>query len=86
MLGDEMGLSEGGAMAYGAGRRDVCGEGVWVGAYGAVGVWAKKMGLRRVPIFVNLKSNTMKNTMQRYRFPEKLATVSMNNCQFIGFY
>jgi len=38
MLGDEMGLSEGGAMAYGAGRRDVCGEGVWVGAYGAVGL------------------------------------------------
>ena len=26
---------------------------------------AKKMGLRRVPTFVNLKSNTMKNTMQR---------------------
>ena len=70
----------------GQGGRDVCGERVWVGGYGAVGVWAKKMGLRRVPIFVNLKSNTMKNTMQRYRFPEKLATVSMNNCQFIGFY
>ena len=24
------------------------------------------MGQRSVPIFVNLKSNTMKNTMQRY--------------------
>ena len=24
-----------------------------------------KKGLRRVPIFVNLKSNTMKNTVQR---------------------
>ena len=29
--------------------------------------WAQKKGLRQVPTFVNLKSNTMKNTMQRYR-------------------
>ena len=28
--------------------------------------WAQKKGLRQVPTFVNLKSNTMKNTMQRY--------------------
>ena len=26
---------------------------------------AQKKGLRRVPTFVNLKSNTMKNTIQR---------------------
>ena len=33
----------------------------------AVLKWFKiKMGQRSVPIFVNLKSNTMKNTMQRY--------------------
>ena len=28
----------------------------------------KKKGHRRDPTFVNLKSNTMKNTMQRYYF------------------
>ena len=30
-----------------------------------LGVWAKKKEYRRTPTFVNLKSNTMKNTMQR---------------------
>ncbi len=29
------------------------------------GVWAQKKEYRRTPTFVNLKSNTMKNTMQR---------------------
>ena len=28
----------------------------------------KKGNLPRLPIFINLKSNTMKNTMQRYGF------------------
>ena len=65
MWGDGMGGRTGEAFVSVARGRDVCGEGVWAGGYGAVGVWAKKMGLRRVPIFVNLKSNTMKNTMQR---------------------
>ena len=62
------GVGTGEAFVYGAERRDVRMNRFWVGGYGAVGLWAKKMGLRRVPIFVNLKSNTMKNTMQRYRF------------------
>ena len=31
-----------------------------------VGVWAKKKESRLTPTFVNLKSNTMKNTLQRY--------------------
>ena len=31
----------------------------------APGVWAQKKEYRRTPTFVNLKSNTMKNTMQR---------------------
>jgi hypothetical protein len=32
----------------------------------AVGGWAKKKEYRCTPTFVNLKSNTMKNTVQRY--------------------
>jgi hypothetical protein len=31
----------------------------------ALGVWAKKKESRLTPTFVNLKSNTMKNTLQR---------------------
>ena len=31
-------------------------------------VWAKKKESRLTPTFVNLKSNTMKNTLQRYGF------------------
>ena len=32
------------------------------------GVWAQKKGLRRVPTFVNLKSNTMKNNAKISNF------------------
>ena len=31
-------------------------------------VWTKKKEQRLAPTFVNLKSNTMKNTVQRYGF------------------
>jgi hypothetical protein len=31
-------------------------------------LWAKKKESRLTPTFVNLKSNTMKNTLQRYGF------------------
>ena len=40
---------------------------------------SKKKGFRRIPTFVNLKSNTMKNTVQRYRFPDNLQTSDPEN-------
>ena len=36
--------------------------------FGGLGIWAKKKESRLTPTFVNLKSNTMKNTLQRYGF------------------
>ena len=38
----------------------------------------RKMGQRSVPIFVNLKSNTMKNTLQRYDYFNIRANISAN--------
>ncbi len=41
---------------------------LWRMALEVFGIWAKKKESRLTPTFVNLKSNTMKNTLQRYGF------------------
>ena len=41
--------------------------------------WAKKKEYRCTPTFVNLKSNTMKNTMQRYGFFVNLQVLRLKN-------
>ena len=44
-------------------------------------VYKKKKAIYpRQPIFVNLKSNTMKNTVQRYRVYVIQHNVSLKNC------
>ncbi|KGF18790.1 hypothetical protein HMPREF1640_02025 [Prevotella sp. S7-1-8] len=48
-------------------------------------VWAKKMGLRRVPNVTNLKSNTMKNVVQRYEHLFAPAIPMMRNLLFFTF-
>ena len=47
---------------------DKISRGIFVGSEDAkMGYGHKKKEQRLAPTFVNLKSNTMKNTMQRYR-------------------
>ena len=46
-------------------------------------VKTKKKGYRCSPTFVNLKSNTMKNTLQRYSFSFNLQTIGQKKIRIV---